>query len=46
MDMEPGRYSVNWSGSLDDGGMVPDGIYLLELSIPGQREVLTISVIR
>jgi YVTN family beta-propeller protein len=46
MDMEPGRYSVNWHGSLDDGGLVPDGIYLLELSIPGQRETLTISLIR
>ena len=46
MDMEPGRYSVNWSGSLDEGGLVPDGIYLLELRIPGQRETLTISVIR
>lgn len=46
MDMEPGRYSVSWSGSLDDGGLVPDGIYLLELSIPGQRDVLTISIIR
>jgi len=45
-EMEPGLYSVNWSGSLDDGGQVPDGIYLLELSIPGQRETLTISVIR
>jgi YVTN family beta-propeller protein len=46
MDMEPGRYTVNWSGSLDDGGLVPDGIYLLELKIPGQRETLTLSIIR
>ncbi|MCK5066204.1 MAG: Ig-like domain-containing protein [Bacteroidales bacterium] len=46
MDMESGSYSVIWNGGLDDGGLVPDGIYLLELTIPGQREVMTISVIR
>jgi hypothetical protein len=46
MDMEPGRYSVIWNSNLDDGGMVPGGIYLLELMTPGQRKAITISVIK
>ncbi|MCK4990610.1 MAG: hypothetical protein KAS29_08995, partial [Bacteroidales bacterium] len=46
MDMEPGAYSVIWNSNLDDGGLVPDGIYLLELMTPGQRKAITISVIK
>jgi len=46
MDMEPGRYSVIWNSNLDDGGLVSDGIYLLELMTTGQRKVITISVIK
>ena len=45
-DMEPGRYSVIWNSDLDDGGLVPDGIYLLELMTPDQRKAITISVIK
>ena len=46
MDMEPGRYSVIWNSNLDDGGMVPDGIYLLELMTPGQRKAIRLSVVK
>ena len=46
MDMEPGRYSVVWNCDLDDGGMVADGIYLLELRVPGERKAIRISVVK
>jgi len=45
-DMDPGRYSVMWNSDLDDGGLVPDGIYLLELRTPGERKAIRISVIK
>jgi hypothetical protein len=46
MDMEPGRYSVIWNSDLDDGGLVPDGIYLLELRASDQRKAIRISVVK
>jgi flagellar hook assembly protein FlgD len=46
MEMKPGRYSVIWNGELDDGGQVPEGLYLLELRTSDQRQVITLSVIR
>jgi len=46
MDMEPGRHSVIWNSDRDDGGMVPDGIYLLELITPDQRKAIRISVVK
>ena len=46
MDMEPGRYSIVWNSDLDDGGLVPDGIYLLELRVSDQREAIRISVVK
>jgi hypothetical protein len=44
--MEPGRYSIVWNSDLDDGGLVPDGIYLLELRVSDQREAIRISVVK
>ena len=46
MNMEPGRYSVLWNCDLDQGGQAPDGIYLLELMVPGERKTIRISVMR
>jgi YVTN family beta-propeller protein len=46
MNMEPGRYSVLWNSDLDQGGLAPDGIYLLELRVPGERTTIRISVMR
>jgi hypothetical protein len=45
-DMKAGRYMLNWNCDLDDGGLVPDGIYLLELMTPTERETIRISVIK
>jgi YVTN family beta-propeller protein len=46
MDMKPGRYSVIWNSEMDDGALVPEGLYLLELRSTDQREVITLSVIK
>jgi YVTN family beta-propeller protein len=46
MHMEPGRYTVLWNGDLDQGGQVTNGLYLLELRIPGHRQTLTLSVVK
>jgi YVTN family beta-propeller protein len=46
MHMEPGRYTVLWNGDLDQGGQVINGLYLLELRIPGHRQTLTLSVVK
>ncbi len=45
-DMKAGRYMLNWNCDLDDGGLVPDGIYLLELMVPTQRKAIRISVVK
>jgi len=46
MHMEPGRYTVLWNGDLDQGGQVTNGLYLLELRIPGHRQTLTLTVVK
>jgi hypothetical protein len=46
MHMEPGRYSVLWNGEQDQGGTVPDGVYLMELRTPNHRQTIRIYVIR
>jgi len=46
MDMEPGRYSIAWDATKDDGTRVADGIYLLEMRAGDERKVMNISVIK
>jgi YVTN family beta-propeller protein len=46
MDMEPGRYSIAWDASKDDGTRVADGIYLLEMWAGDERKVMHVSVIK
>lgn len=46
MHMEPGRYSIQWNGEQDQGGMVAEGVYLMELRTADHRKALIISVIR
>jgi len=44
--LEPGRYSVSWSGNYETGGQAPHGIYFIRLQVGTIEEVKQIMLVR
>jgi hypothetical protein len=43
-DYDPGRWTLDWGGRFRDGGPVPAGIYLAQVTVDGRSMVRRIAV--